>query len=65
MLFGMLISSVNVIGRLFLFYSDMKTKEQVQIMLNMEIERKKLAKDDKEREIFDNRISILRWVLNN
>ena len=43
----------------------MKTKEQVQIMLNMEIERKKMAKDDKEREIFDNRISILRWVLNN
>ena len=43
----------------------MKTKEQVQIMLNLEIERKKLAKDDNEREIFDNRISILRWVLNN
>lgn len=29
MLFGMLISSVNVIGRLFLFYSDMKTKENI------------------------------------
>ena len=43
----------------------MKTEEQIQIMLNIEIERKKIAKDDKDIEIIENRISILKWVLNN
>ena len=42
----------------------MKTIEQIMIMLNMEIERKKLADTEQEKKIIENRISILNWVLN-